>query len=280
MDCKNTTKCKIISVVEKKGKPTRGVLRQNKAELEAEHARYFANKDLDFFIEHYWTVRWDLSDKDPYLAETLPYPSIHIVFDRSGSKIYGITKGRFSYLLKDKGSVFGIKFRPGAFYPFFKKNVSLLTDKTLEIDQVFPINVSRLENEIFKKEDDEDRIQIVESWLKNHIPEKDPNISYINSIIDKIKEDREIRSVDKIVKLFSIGKRSLQRLFKEYVGVSPKWVIQRYRLHEVAEKIEKTEKVNFAELALDLGYYDQAHFIKDFKNTIGLSPEEYLKTIK
>ncbi|TGN10242.1 helix-turn-helix domain-containing protein [Leptospira ilyithenensis] len=267
-------------MVKKKGKPTRGVLRQNKAELKAEHARYFASEDLDFFIEHYWTVRWDLRNKDPYLAETLPYPSIHIVFDKGDSKIYGITKGRFSYLLEGKGSVFGIKFRPGAFYPFFKKHVSLLTGKTLGIDQVFNVNVSQLEIEIFETEEDDDRIPIVESWLKNHIPEKDPNIPYINSIIDKIKEDREVRSVDQIVKLFSIGKRSLQRLFQEYVGVSPKWVIQRYRLHEVAEKIEKSEKVNFAELALDLGYYDQAHFIKDFKNTIGLGPLEYLKTTK
>jgi len=267
-------------VAREKGKPNRGVLRQNKANSEAEHARYFANTDLDFFVEHYWTVRWDLRGKEPYLAETLPYPSIHIVFDMEDSKIYGVTKGRFSYLLEGKGSVFGVKFRPGAFYPFWKKSISLLTDKTLKIDQILTADVSSLESEIFKTEEDQNRIQIVERWLQDLIPEKDPNITYINSIVDKIKEDRTIQSVDRITELFSIGKRSLQRLFQEYVGVNPKWVIQRFRLHEVAETLEKTQKLNFAELALDLGYYDQAHFIKDFKNIIGLSPEEYLKTIK
>ena len=58
--------------------------------------------------------------------------------------------------------------------------------------------------------------------------------------------------------MFGIGKRHLQRLFNRYVGVSPKWVIQRYRLHEVLEQIKRDETVDWAELAQDLGYFDQA----------------------
>ncbi len=80
-------------------------------------------------------------------------------------------------------------------------------------------------------------------------------------------------------KLFSINLRNLQRLFQEYVGVSPKWVIQRFRIQGVAERIENQKTIQYAEMALELGYFDQSHFIKDFKKTIGLSPEDYLKTI-
>ncbi|TGL44619.1 AraC family transcriptional regulator [Leptospira perdikensis] len=262
-----------------KGKPTRGVLRQNKANLVAKHNRYFANTKLDYFIEHYWTVSWDLTDQEPYLAETLPYPSVHIVFEKENSKIFGVTRGRFSTLLKGKGSVFGIKFRPGGFYPFFQQFVSNLTDKTVPISELTKEDILPLEKEIFQKEDEESRINIVETWLEKILPEPDPKIPLINTIIDKIKEDRAIQSVEQITKLYSIKLRNLQRLFQEYVGVSPKWVIQRFRIQEVAERMEKEKTIQFADLALDLGYYDQAHFIKDFKNTIGLSPEEYLKTI-
>lgn len=266
-------------MAKEKGKPTRGVLRQTKANLTTKHNRFFANTKLDYFIEHYWTVSWDLTGKEPYLAETLPYPSVHIVFEKGNSKIFGVTKGRFSTLLEGKGSVFGIKFRPGGFYPFFQKNISILTDKTIPISEFTKENILSLEKTIFQKEDEESRINIIETWLEKILPERDPKIPLINTMIDKMKEDRTIQSVDQISKLFSINLRSLQRLFREYVGVSPKWVIQRFRIQEVAERMEKEKTIPYAEMALELGYYDQAHFIKDFKNTIGLSPEEYLKTI-
>ncbi|PJZ84880.1 helix-turn-helix domain-containing protein [Leptospira harrisiae] len=266
-------------MVREKGKPARGVLRQSKADLVAKHNRFFASEKLDFFIEHYWTVSWDLTNSDPYLAETLPYPSIHIVFERENSKIFGVTKGRFSTLLQGKGSVFGIKFRPGAFYPFYNKSVSLLTDKKMPLSILANDEILTLENKIFNLEEETSRVELVETWLEKNLTKPDPKITFINGIIDTIKEDRGIQSVDQIVKLTSMNLRNLQRLFRDYVGVSPKWVIQRFRIQEVAERIEKEKTIHYAEMALELGYYDQAHFIKDFKKTIGHSPEEYLKTI-
>jgi len=71
----------------------------------------------------------------------------------------------------------------------------------------------------------------------------------------------------------------LQRLFSQYVGVSPKWVIQRYRLHEVAERLADDKAVDCTEMALDLVYFDQAHFIKDFKAIVGWTPAEYAKRV-
>jgi AraC-like DNA-binding protein len=74
------------------------------------------------------------------------------------------------------------------------------------------------------------------------------------------------------------SKRTLQRLFREYVGVSPKWVLQRVRLHEAAERMAGGEG-DWPRLALELGFFDQAHFIKAFKAVIGLTPGDYgLKT--
>jgi len=266
-------------MVNEKGKPTRGVLRQKKSYQKSVHHRFFANSKLEPFVEHYWSVSWDLSNQDPYLAETLPYPSVHIVFQEGKTQVFGVTKNRFSVTLMGKGSVFGIKFRPGGFYPIFRNNLSLLTDKRIPISELFHEPLLEIEKEIFKTEEESKKVQIVEPWLESVLQKYDPMISFINTIIDQIKNDRKIQTVEQISKLFSINQRNLQRLFHKYVGVSPKWVVQRFRIQEVAERIEKDQTLPYAEIALELGYFDQSHFIKDFKNTIGLTPEEYLRSL-
>ena len=81
--------------------------------------------------------------------------------------------------------------------------------------------------------------------------------------------------MDDLVIRAGIGKRSIQRIFNEYVGVSPKWTIRRYRLHEVIEKVNSGGRPAWAELALELGYFDQAHFINDFRSIVGYSPTQY-----
>ena len=101
----------------------------------------------------------------------------------------------------------------------------------------------------------------------------------INQIIDYIIANREIIRVDDVVSQLNISKRTLQRMFRQYVGVSPKWVIKRYRLHEAAKQVADGGVVNWSKLALDLGYFDQTHFIKDFKRIVGKSPAGYTISI-
>jgi AraC-like DNA-binding protein len=86
--------------------------------------------------------------------------------------------------------------------------------------------------------------------------------------------DPDITRVEHLCALAGCSARTLQRLFREYVGVTPKWVLQRIRLHEAAERMVEGEG-DWASLALDLGYFDQAHFIKAFKAVVGRSPAEY-----
>ncbi len=68
-------------------------------------------------------------------------------------------------------------------------------------------------------------------------------------------------------------------MFNRYVGVSPKWVIRRYRLHEAADRLANGEAVDWPNIALDLGYFDQAHFVKDFKAIVGTPPAKYVRSI-
>jgi AraC-like DNA-binding protein len=122
-----------------------------------------------------------------------------------------------------------------------------------------------------------DRIKIVEDFLRCRLTEPDENVIRLTEIVYAVAKERDILKVEDLVDRYGLNKRTLQRLFARYVGVSPKWVIQRYRLHEAAEQLSTVETVNQAELALSLGYSDQAHFVRDFKSIVGVSPAAYAR---
>lgn len=84
--------------------------------------------------------------------------------------------------------------------------------------------------------------------------------------------------VEDLAERLAVSVRTLQRLFRERVGVTPKWMLGRYRLHEAAERIAGGDVTDWAALALDLGYFDQAHFIRDFGAVVGRTPADYAAT--
>lgn len=81
--------------------------------------------------------------------------------------------------------------------------------------------------------------------------------------------------VEDLAATHHLAPRTLQRLFRRYVGVSPKWVLKRLRIHKAVERLASAASPAWTELALDLGYYDHAHFIRDFRLVVGRSPAEY-----
>jgi AraC-like DNA-binding protein len=160
-----------------------------------------------------------------------------------------------------------------------KLPVSNFTDTSIGFGDVFGIDGNILEDAIFSREDEAEMREIGEHFLRERFPERDENVTEINRIVDYIIAHPEVTRVDDIMNCLNLNKRTLQRLFHQYVGVSPKWVIQRYRLHEVAERLADDKAVDCTEMALDLGYFDQAHFIKDFKAIVGWTPAEYAKRV-
>lgn len=259
----------------RKTEKPKGILNFKAGQQKFSLTRYFPHPDLEFFIEHYWIVRWDLRGQEPYVSEIVPHPTVHLVFQQDATQIYGVTSGKFSRLIAGKGYVFGVKFRPGAFYPFVKSPVSQFTDDALCLEDVFGVDSALMETAILTLDDDSLMVEAVENFLRAHLPPPDENITLINRIIDHIIADRSLTKVDDVVAHFHINKRTLQRLFNQYVGVSPKWVIQRYRLHDAVDQLAENETADSAQLALNLGYFDQAHFIKDFKTVVGKSPVKY-----
>ena len=135
-----------------------------------------------------------------------------------------------------------------------------------------------LESAILTQPDEGKMVALAERFLRPRLPAHDEHVAMLNRIVAGIAAEREITSVDDVLACCdfnTLSRRTLQRLFREYIGVGPKWVIRRFRLHEAAERIDAGSSVDWARLAVELGYSDQTHFIKDFKAIVGKTPAEY-----
>lgn len=257
----------------------KGVLNRQEGRRMFSLTRHLPSSDLGWFIKRFWIVRWDLRGRPPYEQVVLSHPNVNMVFERGVTRIYGITRTSDTRVVRDAGQVLGVKFKPGGFYPFWRADISGLTGRSVSFREAFGEDVGELEADILAQEDDSRMVELAERFFRARLPERDENVVEVDRIVETIERDRDITKVDDLVNRFGLGMRTLQRLFSRYVGVSPKWVIRRYRLHDAAEQLERGERSDWSQLSVQLGYYDQAHFIKDFKAIIGKSPEEYAKGI-
>jgi AraC-like DNA-binding protein len=255
----------------------RGVLRPVAEGGKFRHERIVASEPLRGVVQHFWSVRWDLRGAKPFMPATLPHPNVHIVFEDDGAKVAGVHTGRFTTRLEEAGWVFGVKFRPGAFRPYLGRSVASLRDRSVPIDEVFGAAGAALARQVSDLGGDAEKAAAVERFLNERMTPSDPNVERVSNIVDEIAENREIVSVEQVVERWHVGKRPLQLLFSSYVGVGPKWVINRYRLHEAIERLQEGASINFTDLAMELGYFDQPHFIRDFRKLVGCTPAAYTR---
>ena len=253
----------------------KGIVAPAVAEQKFRLARYFPAADLAAFVEHYWIVAWDLAGQPPHVQRTLPYPCVNMVFDRGRTAIFGVARGAFDYRLENRGRVLGVRFRPAGFRGLLKAPLIGITDQTLSLAPIYGLEGSAAEISVLAAPDDAGMVAAAEAILRRRIPEPDANVVLVDRIIARIDADREITRIDRLADAVDLSPRALQRLFSDYVGVSPKWIIRRLRLHEAAFRLASAEAFDLAGFAQELGYFDQAHFTRDFTNLVGRAPAQY-----
>lgn len=266
---------------EKRDTSTRGIVHAAAGRDKFSLARFESGPELMPFVEHYWAVRYDLPPGTTHTQTILSFPNVHLAFehDDEGRRalIYGIPERPFVRRLRGTGKVLGVKFRAGGFYPFWQKDVASLTGTTVPAAALFGSAADRWLRRVLDAAEPAGMARQAEAALLSILPGLSPRAELADRIVREAMRDRDIVSVEQLAARTGLSVRRLQRLFRKYVGVSPKWVIKRFRLQEAAERIERDEAASLAELAAQLGYFDQAHFIKDFKAVLGVSPTAYRK---
>lgn len=263
------------------------------------------------YLEHYWLIDWDLTE--PYASHVVPHPSVNVVFQQYGdeparAEVAGIGLELFTRKLAGRGRVCGIQFRPGGFRPFApRRPVSDWTGRRLPIGDVLlpDVDESALRatvSAVVGPEEDDALVAALDTFLLDLDPQPDPQAERAMELVSRIRNDRSVRRVAGLAATEGLSARSLQRLFATYVGVGPKWVILRYRIHEALERAEQAGGpsggpedglvggpaggpmggpaggVDWAALADELGYSDQAHLVRDFTATVGVPPSAYARS--
>ena len=259
----------------------RGVLRSALASGAFAVTRHTPAADLAPFVERYWVVRWSLPSGVRHVQDTLAYPCIDLVFERGNARVWGVIPGRFRRRFAGRGCVFGVKFKPGGLFPFWGTSVACLTGRTLAGGRVFRSLVGtsgrQFTQALLEEESEERQVDTVEAALRRCLPALDPDADRAARCVSLVLHDRSFTRVDALSKHLGVSTRTLERSFRRYVGVSPKWVLRRFRLMEAAAQVDAGFDVDWAALASALGYCDQAHLINDFRQHVGVSPARYAK---
>jgi len=226
-----------------------------------QHEFPMPSPDLAPYVARYWIAKWDYTQR--YRQLIVPYPNVHLSFHHGGAEVHGVSSRHVFKELDGSGRVFGVAFRPGCFRAFLGGPVRAITDRCIPAA------------EVFRDLPDEAEVHTVERMLRANLPARDPRAQLATEIVNRIIAEPGITRVDALAGQVAMSVRQLQRLFADEVGVGPKWVIRRYRLHEVTERLAAGARIDWAALAADLGYADQAHFVRDFTTMFGESPTRY-----
>jgi AraC-like DNA-binding protein len=254
---------------------TRGILRPEAVGRVFSLRRTAPAEDLGHLVERHWIVAWDLRGRPPYRQEVAGHPCVNLVFEPHGAAVFGVQRRPDARVLSGHGWGVGTKFRPGGFSGFHDRPVHELTDRFASLEDVFGPDGARLAAEGAAVLDAAAKISVVEAFLRDRMPPPDPEVELIHAVVLDMLEVPPGTTVDEVARRHAVSTRTLQRLFRRHVGVGPKWVLRRYRLHEAAEQLAAGERRDWTSLALDLGYFDHAHFIRDFRAAVGRSPAEY-----
>lgn len=228
-------------------------------------------------VEVYWAVRWDLPAGERHDQRVMPHPAVHLVFEDGRAEIQAVTTGEFVRRLAGRGQVLGVKFRPAGFRPYLGHPVTRIAGRRLPGSSVFGAGLDGLAAEVAAEADPAARAVLVDRFLAGQAVGALPMTRAVNAIVDRVSGDRTITRVDDLAARLGVGTRRLQRLFAEHVGLTPKWVINRARVHEAAERAAGDGPMDWAALALDLGYSDQAHLVRDFTAAVGTPPARYAR---
>jgi AraC-like DNA-binding protein len=263
-----------------KNAPERGVVGRAGNVSAFDLRRWAPSEDAARFVEHYWSVTWDRHEAGPFDSTVITFPAMHLTREwgddvvRHGHRLpstllHGVVPEVFRITISGRGAVVGARFRPGGFTARFGGDAAAMTGRVVPVDDELPGVPAILGEDVTAV-----RLAL-DSAIGASAGEVDPTYRGLTPLIDRMRDDATLHRVDQVMALSPWSTRTTQRVFQRYVGVTVKWVLCRYRLQQAALEIESVPGVDFADLAVRLGWYDQAHFINDFRSMLGSTPGEY-----
>ncbi len=240
--------------------------------------RYAPGPALADLVRRYWMPVWSLPPGAVSSQRVLQYPVCLVVVADSYARLIGVSTGLSVKELSGTGWALGALLQPAAGALLLGRPVAELTDGHVDLAAVPGIDGDGLTDRVrgivaAAPEDPVRRLAAVtamEAELSGLLPVDDEG-RLVNAVVEYIEGDSDVRRVRQVCAKFDLGERTLQRLLARRLGLHPKWLIQRRRLQDAAARL-RTDAVDLARTAAELGYADQAHFTRDFTAVTGLTP--------
>ena len=267
-----------MNLLAARGQAPKGIVDPQAAARRIRLATYPPAAALAPFVDYFWVVEWDRRGHAPETQRVLPYPNAHLVFDLGRTAIHGVVRGAFDRPLTGAGKVLGVRFAPGGLRPFITQPLSTVTDTTIAADALLGMPAAQAEARVLGESDDLSMVEQAQALLLARLPQVDDAALLAARLTAAAAAHNGPASVAQLCETMAIGERRLQRLFANYVGVPPKWVIQRYRLQEAIWRLAQPDAPDLASLAHALGFFDQAHFSRSFAELVGSTPFDYRRS--
>jgi AraC-like DNA-binding protein len=173
-----------------------------------------------------------------------------------------------------RSSVFGVKLKPATPALLWNVEMSQFTDRVANLEDVQIANRQLLKDHIFAALSMDRRVEAVENFLFDAIEKKSQAMHPVEQALATIVRQHGILSIEQLAGEIGIGKRQLELYFKKYVGLSPKFYSRVMRFSKIFALVQEKE-IDWSDIVHLSGYYDQAHFIKNFKAFTGEEPGRY-----
>jgi AraC-like DNA-binding protein len=193
-----------------------------------------------------------------------------------GAVVCGPHSGFFVIDTAEQESVVGIHFRPGGAFPFLHLTAGELLDAHVSLETLWGTGAATLRDRLLEAPTPDLMFRILEQTLLDMADRPLVRHPAVSFALDQFQRGPFQRSVSDLVVRSGLCHRRFIRVFTEEVGLTPKLFARIQRFQQVLQLIETGAKVNWSNLAATCGYYDQAHFIRDFRIFSGINPTEYL----
>ncbi len=248
--------------------------------------------NLESLISCYWTLEVPATD-NPQRQRIIPDGTIEMAFILGDDIKRYTTEDNFilqpramvlgqtidPFYIEPTGYVdtFAIRFYPYGFANFVTVPISTLANKETPIETLFGEGIAKkLEQDIIQATDTEQRIAIIERFLLKKLSQQSTVDTIVKTTIDALLATKGSTSIRDILKEDPSKRRQLERKFVRQIGISPKQLGKVIRLQSALKMLLNEEGESLTNIAYENQYYDQAHFIKDFKEFTGISPSSFL----
>jgi AraC-like DNA-binding protein len=219
----------------------------------------------------------------PHAAERLlPTGRMGVVLDlRPGRAVAGLLSGAraSAFILDTAGplSFLGVCFKAGGGYPFVGLPAGELQDLTEPLDTFWGSAAEALRTRVLEAQSDASRFNIVERLLLARLRSAPPRSAAVAFALAQFQDPSRLVSVGDVVARTGMSAGRFIAEFRDQVGLAPKTFCRVTRFRQVIGRIAQSTDIDWTETALSCGYYDQAHFIHDFRTFSGISPSGYLR---